>query len=147
METSFYRQNRKEFAEHMKPGDAALFYCGETIRRSCDENYEFFANRNFIYLCGIEQKESVLLLEKEGESCLETLYILEPDFMKERWEGSRITADRAEIISGVSNIKFIKEFPNDVKRVFEKIGVGTIYLDIDRVPGQLLKSCADRMEE
>lgn len=147
METSFYRQNRKEFADYMEPGEAALFYCGETIRRSCDENYDFFANRNFIYLCGINQKESILLLEKEGESCLETLYILEPDFMKERWEGSRITAERAEAISGISNIKFIKEFPNDVKRVFEKIGVNAVYLDIDRVSGQLLKSCADRMQE
>lgn len=147
MESLFYKENRKEFIDHIEPGEAALFYCGESIRRSCDEHYDFFANRNFLYLCGINQKESILLLEKEGETYRETLYVLEPDFMVERWEGSRITGSRAEAISGVSNIKFVKEFDEDIKRVFTKSGVNTVYLDIDRVPKQLLKSCADRMEE
>lgn len=147
MESLFYKENRKEFIDHMEPGEAALFYCGESIRRSCDEHYDFFANRNFLYLCGINQKESILLLEKEGETYREILYVLEPDFMAERWEGSRITGSRAEAISGVSNIKFVKEFDEDIKRVFAKSGVSTVYLDIDRGPNQLLKSCADRMEE
>lgn len=147
MESLFYKENRKEFIDHMEPGEAALFYCGESIRRSCDEHYDFFANRNFLYLCGINQKESILLLEKEGETYREILYVLEPDFMVERWEGSRITGSRAEAISGVSNIKFVKEFDEDIKRVFAKNGASTVYLDIDRVPNQLLKSCADRMQE
>lgn len=147
MESLFYKENRKEFIDRMEPGEAALFYCGESIRRSCDEHYDFFANRNFLYLCGINQKESILLLEKEGETYREILYVLEPDFMVERWEGSRIIGSRAEAISGVSNIKFVKEFDEDIKRVFAKNGVSTVYLDIDRVPNQLLKSCADRMQE
>ena len=53
-----------------------FFFSGDEIRRSADENYDFFGNRNFLYLTGIEEPGLVLLLGKDsagagmGKNCI-----------------------------------------------------------------------------
>lgn len=42
----------------LKEGSLALFFSGSPIRKTSDEDYLFFADRNFVYLTGIEQKEN-----------------------------------------------------------------------------------------
>jgi Xaa-Pro aminopeptidase len=147
MQSVFYENNRNAYMDKLQPGELAIFFSGEAIRRSCDEYYEFFASRNFIYLTGIEQKESVLVMQKDESGHTEKLFILEPDFLKERWEGARIKADEAGRLSGVKEIRYTKEFNGYIKELLKSKNVTSVYLDIDRLEGQLLKSSADKMEE
>lgn len=44
----------------LKEGSLALFFSGSPIRKTSDEDYLFFADRNFVYLTGIEQKKRCL---------------------------------------------------------------------------------------
>lgn len=139
MDALFFKENRERLAKEMEAESLAVFYCGEIIRRSCDENYEFFANRNFLYLTGVDQKDSVLLLEKRSGEYREVLYVLEPDFLRERWDGQRLTTDQAQALSGVSEIKFCKEFDADLAKMLGKNTASRLYLDLDRHP------CAGRL--
>jgi len=50
MHQSFHMDNRARFYAHMANGDAAVFFAGSPIRKSSDDFYDFFANRNFAYL-------------------------------------------------------------------------------------------------
>ena len=43
-----------------------LFFSGESVRKSADEDFPFFTNRNFLYLTGVKQEQSALLLQKKG---------------------------------------------------------------------------------
>ena len=72
MDRSFYSRNRERLAERLKPGTLAVFFSGEEIRKTNDEYYPFFADRDFVYLTGIEQKQSVLLIMKDGSRILLT---------------------------------------------------------------------------
>ena len=55
MKKEYYSGNRKQVLQEMKNASLAVFFSGDEIRRSADENYEFFGNRNFLYLTGIEE--------------------------------------------------------------------------------------------
>lgn len=49
MKKEFFEGNRKRFYESMKNNSLAVFFSGAEIRKSNDEYYPFFANRNFFY--------------------------------------------------------------------------------------------------
>ena len=66
MIASFYAENRKSFLEHLEQGELAVFLSGEALRKSADDDYPFYANRNFVYLTGIEQRDSILVLYRDG---------------------------------------------------------------------------------
>ena len=77
MKAEFHIQNRKNLYQLMDPGSVLLIFSGEEVRKTNDEYYPFYADRNFVYLTGIEQKQCVLMaLKKDAETVEERLYIL-----------------------------------------------------------------------
>ncbi len=134
MKKDFFRGNRIRFCADMKKGAVAVFFSGNEIRKTNDEFYPFYANRNFLYLSGIEQKETILLLQKEADGTIkETLFILEPDWLQERWTGRRWKAEEASEVSGVENIKFTKEFSSFIHTLMTNGNYGFLYLDLYKI--------------
>ena len=72
-----------------------VFFSGDEIRRSADENYDFFGNRNFLYLTGIEEPGLVLLGKDSAGAGWEKLYLRRPDAFAERWTGKRTKESEA----------------------------------------------------
>lgn len=107
MNKEFYTGNRADLYRHVEPGSLVIAFAGHAPIKSADEDYSFYANRNFVYLTGIEQKNTILMTVVGKETKEETLYILPPDAMAERWTGKRIKADAAEAISGITNFKIL----------------------------------------
>ena len=82
MTARYYTANRRRFYENMDAGALLVLFSGEEIRKTSDEYYPFFAERNFVYLTGLGCKQAVLLVVKEAENSVrEMLYILPPDAM------------------------------------------------------------------
>jgi Xaa-Pro aminopeptidase len=48
MDKRFYNENRRRLAAHMTVNDAMLFFSGERVRKTADEDFPFFTNRNFL---------------------------------------------------------------------------------------------------
>ena len=55
MDKQFYSENRRRLAAHMTDNEAMLFFSGESMRKSADEDFPFFTNRNFLNLTGVKQ--------------------------------------------------------------------------------------------
>ena len=127
MERSFYAGNRARLMETAAPGTLVMLFSDEEIRKSADANYLFYADRNFVYLTGIEQKESVLMLGKDEEGHVwERLYLLPKDAMAERWTGRRLSAEEAEAISGIREVRTTLELEADLgerKQKYRRIGL------------------------
>ena len=147
MEALFYAGNRKTFAEHMESGELAIFLSGEIIRKSADDDYPFYANRNFVYLTGIDQRDSILMLYKEEDGVEEKLFILAPDAFEERWNGARIKPDEAERRSGIGNIVYFDEWQSYLAGMIQKNHIHSIYLDIDHKEGRRNWNGADWMKQ
>lgn len=140
MKSSFHAGNRQRLYESMKPYSLLVMFSGEEIRKTNDEYYPFFADRSFVYLTGIQQKEAVLLALKGADAVEERLYILPPDTMAERWTGRRLKPGEAEDISGVKNIRFVDQFSGDLHSLaagghysLKSTSFEHLYLDLFRV--------------
>ena len=133
MKKEFYAGNRTELYSKVEPGSLVIVFSGSAPIKTNDENYPFFTNRNFLYLTGIEQENTVLLAMVGKDEAEEMLYILPPDAHAERWNGRRIKAEAAEEISGVHTYKYVDTFQDDLtKRLFSG-DVKRVYLDFDKV--------------
>ena len=82
MDKLFYIENRRKMVAQMGENDVMLFFSGEGVRKTADENYPFFTNRNFLYLTGVKQEHSALLIKKTNGLVRESLFVLKPDFAR-----------------------------------------------------------------
>ena len=129
MTSAYYTANRRRFYENMEPGSVLILFSGREIRKTSDEFYPFFAERNFVYMTGLACKEAVLVAVKDAETVFEWLYILPPDLMAERWTGRRVKPAEAETISGVTDIRFVTDFETQIRSLLHSGNYGKVYLD------------------
>lgn len=133
MNASFYKGNRESLYAKMEPGSLLILFSGVEIRKTGDEFYPFFAHRNFVYMTGIEQKQSILLATKDGTGrAEERLYLLPKDMMAERWTGTRLTEAEAAERSGVEQFCPLSAFETDLHKLATSGNYGSLYLDLFR---------------
>ena len=126
MDKTFHAGNRARLYQAMENNSVLVLFSGTELRRSADAYYPYYADRNFVYLTGIEQKNSVFLAVKDAKGdVLERLYLLPKDAMAERWTGKRLDRQEAEAISGVCDVRLLAEFEDDFRNL-----EGTVYLDL-----------------
>ncbi len=154
MKSEFFVGNRKRLYEKLPEGTILVMFSGEEVRKTNDEYYPFFADRNFVYLTGLECKEAALMILKDSAGTVsERLYILPPNLLEERWTGTRVKPQEAVRVSGVANICFSPEFEEDIRRFTNSGNYGYLYLDlfrlsakdIDRPAHKLLKYVQQHM--
>lgn len=132
MKAEFHIANRQRLYAEMADGSAAVLFSGHAPRQSADAYYTFFTNRNFLYLTGIRFAGLALLAVKTGGAVQETIYILPPDLLKERWTGRRPKADEVLAQSGISDIRFVERFEDDLHKVLNSGSVTRLNLDLYR---------------
>ena len=131
MDKSFHSANRQRLAAQMTGHEAMLFFSGESVRKSADENFPFFTNRNFLYLTGIQQEQSALLTLKKGDLVSECLFVTRPDFEREIWTGRRFTEDELHELSGIEGIEDIKDLDRKLDELFGSQPAMTLWLCFD----------------
>lgn len=124
---------RLRFLKGMEPNSVAILFSGEPKIMSLDEDYKFEVNRNFYYLTGIEQENSILLLVKtEGEEKA-ILFISSYDENKEKWYGKKLTIEEAKEISSINNVLISPSFQPRLESLIkdENYPIKNIYFDSD----------------
>ncbi len=113
MDRSFHGENRQTLYRTLAEDSLFVCFAGRALPQSADAEYPFFANRNFAYLTGLDGAEVhdfVLMAQKTGEAVTETLFVLPPDPMAERWTGRRLKPEEITARSGISAIRPAEDF-------------------------------------
>lgn len=131
MDKTFHVNNRRGIAAQMAAGDLMLFFSGESLRKTADENYPFFTNRNFLYLTGVKQEQTALLLHNQDGTVQERLFALKPDQAQEVWTGRRFTDEELHEISGVSLVEDIQRIQRTVDSLLASKPTSTLWLCFD----------------
>ena len=136
MHKSFFTQNRETLYKIIPDGALLVVCSGGNSNRSSDEDYRFCANRNFVYLTGIEEPDCILLARRVYGKLHETLFVRDPDPEVEKWTGRRIPVAEAKEVSGIEDIELRSTFDS----VFHKHAIDTyvneIYLCLEANTGQ-----------
>lgn len=133
MNNEFYEGNRTRLYEKMKENSLLVLFAGTEVRKTADEFYPFYTDRNFLYLTGLDGKELIFLAKKDGEGQVqEKVFLLPPDLLIERWSGARIKPAEAAELSGIEDIGFVEEFAKEFHKLAAVGNYRHLYLDLYR---------------
>ncbi len=131
-----YMKRRSIFFHKMKNNSVAIIFSGCLIKASADQTFAFEVNRNFYYLTGINQPNSMLVMVKTSGNDNTFLFIDEVDPNRVKWTGKMLYPQDAIEISGIKDILFTNHFNTRVEMILDgqKNAYGrveTIYLDLE----------------
>ena len=131
MNSSFHIQNRTTLSDQLKDNSLLVVFSGRSVRRTADDFYPFFANRNFVYLVGADMENFTYVAAKQGGAVSEWLFIEEPNQAREAWTGRRMTIEEAQATTGIQNVLFEDGFLRHLHNLIQKGCYDVMYLDFD----------------
>ena len=133
------QNNRHQIFEQIKNNSLVVVHSGASPFKSADSSYNFYVNRNFYYLTGIEQEDVTLVIGKINNEKKEFLFIDENDPVLVKWVGAKLYKKEASELSGISEncILYNSQFNNLMSNYFQSLrySEGTIenlYLDLEQ---------------
>ena len=131
-----YTLRRNKLLNLVDDNSVTIIFSGVGRKKSADENYDFVPNKNFYYLTGIEQENSILLLIKNDGEKQSYLFVDEKDEKIEKWIGYKLTLKEARDISGIENVAVRTTFEGKMLAFFEsndstREKISKFYLDLE----------------
>ena len=110
--SDLYIKNRKNFMAQMKPSSLAVFNSNDIYPISADSTMPFQQARDILYLSGVDQEESILVLfpDAPDPKHKEMLFLKETNDHIAVWEGEKLTKEKAFETSGIKTVYWLKEF-------------------------------------
>lgn len=98
----------------MKPNSLAIFNSNDIMPTNADGTMAFRQNNDLLYLSGIDQEESILLVYPDfhDKKQREILFLKETNENIAIWEGHKFTKEEATDTSGIEKIYWLDQFTN-----------------------------------
>jgi Xaa-Pro aminopeptidase len=102
-------QNRSRFVKKMEKKSIAIFNSNDEMPMNADQVYKFKQNADLIWLTGINQEDTMLVLfpDHPDPKFREVLVLTRPNELKEKWDGHRLRTHEARKISGIETIVWL----------------------------------------
>ena len=104
-------KNRKNFASAMRKNSLAVFNSNDIYPISADSTLPFEQHTDILYLSGVNQEESVLVLFPDcpNENLREVLFVRETNDHIAVWEGEKLTKETAFETSGIKTVYWLQD--------------------------------------
>ena len=114
------KARRARAMERLGPDAIAVFWSAPTRVYSTDVNYEYRQESNLLYLTGIDQEDTILVLMPGNETRKEMLFVREADARREHWNGHSLTPAEASAESGIQAVMTANQFEPLIAAIFSK---------------------------
>ena len=129
IDAALFKLNRKNFMGAMEPGTLAVFNSNDIFPISADSTMPFQQHRDILFLSGVDQEESILVLfpNAKNPNQREVLFLKETSELIAIWEGEKLDKKRALEVSGISSVHWLQDFPTVFKQMMAE--ASGIYLN------------------
>ena len=129
IDKNLYINNRKNYLDKVNQNSTSVFVSNEFMPTNADETLHFVQNTNLLYLTGIDQEETFLILAPNfpDKKMREILFIKETSEEISIWEGNKLTKKEAQEISGIKTVMWNDNFENILNLILAESN--EIYLD------------------
>jgi Xaa-Pro aminopeptidase len=119
IENSLYISNRRKFSSIMEKGTLAVFNSNDIYPISADSTMPFQQHRDILYLSGVDQEESILVIfpNCSNEKHREVLFLRETNEHIAIWEGEKLTKEEAFKVSGIKTVYWLNQFETIFKQM------------------------------
>lgn len=103
----------------MEKNTLAVFNSNDIFPISADSTMPFQQHRDILYLSGVDQEESILVIFPDChlEKHREILFLKETSDLIAIWEGEKLTKDAAFEVSGIRTVYWLEQFPTIFKQL------------------------------
>ncbi len=114
IDNSLYINNRKNLIKQIKPNSVSVFNSNDVMPTNADGTMPFRQNNDLLYLSGVDQEESILVLAPNAlnPNHREILFVKETNELIAIWEGEKLTKEGATKQSGVETVYWLSQFDN-----------------------------------
>lgn len=134
IDSAFFVENRRRLAAELAPNSLAVIHSNDRMPTSGDGVYPFRQQADLLYLCGIDQEETTLVVFPAAREAKhrEVLFVRPPDERVTLWEGAPLSFAEARRRSGVETVYPAPEFED----VFRQLALEAerIYLNANEHP-------------
>ena len=129
LDASLYISNRKNFMSQMDQGTLAVFNSNDIFPISADSTMPFQQHRDILFLSGVDQEESILVLfpNASNPKHREVLFLKETSELIAIWEGEKLDKTSALKVSGISSVHWLQDFSTVFKQMMAE--AAGIYLN------------------
>ena len=114
------KARRARAMERLGPDTIAVFWSAPARVYSTDVNYEYRQESNLLYLTGIDQEDTILVLMPGNETRKELLFVRDADPRREHWNGHSLTPVEASAESGIQAVMTVSQFEPFVASIFSR---------------------------
>lgn len=108
---------RARAMEKLGSNTLAIFWSAPTRVYSMDVDYEYRQESNLLYLTGIHQEDTILVLMPGNRDRKEMLFVSEPDARREHWIGHSLTPEEATAVSGIKTVLPRNQFEDFISSI------------------------------
>lgn len=119
IDKNLYIHNRRKFVAQMEHNTLAVFNSNDIFPISADSTMPFQQHRDILFLSGVDQEESILVLfpESMNPAHREVLFLKETNEEIAIWEGEKLTKDAAFETSGIKTVYWLNQFDTIFKQM------------------------------
>lgn len=121
IDSRLFIENRKRFTAQLKEGALAIFNSNDIYPTNGDGTIPFIQNSDILWLSGVDQEESVLVLfpDAVNEAHREMLFVKETSELIAIWEGDKLTKSQATDISGIKSVYWLDQLEFMLKNLMQ----------------------------
>ena len=116
-------RNRDHLRALLKPGSLVIVHANDVLPSNADGTMGFRQNTDLLYLTGVDQEETILVLMPEAldPSEREILFVRETNEHIAVWEGQKLTKEKAREVSGIERIEWAHTFESFFSRFVPQV--------------------------
>ena len=123
IDSKLFKKNRSKFVSQMLPNSIAIFNSNDIFSTGADSTLPFYQHRNIFYLSGVDQEESILILNPNANDPAhkEILFLKETSDHIAIWEGAKLNKDQAKSSTGIQSIYWLDEFESIFSKLMNNV--------------------------
>ena len=114
------KARRARLSDKLGSGSMAILWSAPARVYSRDVDYEYRQDSDLLYLTGIEQPATILVLVPGSPRRSEILFITPPDPRQEHWVGKYLTKEDARAHTGIETVFLTTEFDQFLASMFNR---------------------------
>lgn len=119
IDPSLFVANRKKLVPLIPKGGLVALHANDIMPTNADAVMPFYQNTDLLYLTGIDQEETVLVLFPDAKHARdrEILFVKETSELIAIWDGEKLTKEQAARLSGIERVEWSSSFDDIFRRL------------------------------
>lgn len=118
------KARRARLMQSLDAGTILIAWSAPAKVYSTDVDYEYRQDSNLLYLTGLTQEETILVLMPGAATKKEVIFVREPNARREHWNGHTLTRTEVTAQTGIETVYMVSQFEPFITAMFNARNFG-----------------------